>query len=951
MKIRAFLLLLISTAISSGTFFFPVLAATNQGRLWSSGFELNSLTADVEIEAVGGTGSRAIVTSPVRSGTYALQTNSTNPASWVRYRFAEANSNGPFYFRFYLRAADYPDATQNIIELEATGGTSRAGIRMTTSGTLQLMDLDGTVTQIGSDSSVLNLNTWYRVEMLYDASAGLSAVTLTGRLDGAEFATSGTVVNGSSIGRVSFGGVTGSAGTYDYFWDDLAINTATWAGAGSIIHLKPNAAGDNSGWTLGAGTGANFEQVDEVTPDDATTYLAETSASGTVTDDYNSENATALIGSGSSVSVVQVGLRGGGTGTTARTYVARIKATSGGTVEESSSIDWSFSGFRTNGEYSVTTVHNYQFTLYDLPGASTSDWTAADLDSAQIGVRHDALSVNEVRLSTIWLLVDYVPGATKFVVLDPADSTVGTATTVTVQAQRADNTVDTNYQSDITIAVSGSATGGGLVDIVNGVGTRSVNDTVAETVTLSLTDSQGTGLDVTSTQQVNFTNPVPTTTAISPSAKQVGSAGFSMTVTGTNFVTNSVGRFNGSDRVTTFTSSTQLSLQVLTSDLTATGTFPVTVFNAAPGGGTSNSQLFSVTDGPPPGAAKFVILDPTDSNAGTAVTVTVQAQRSDNTVDTDFQADVTLAASGSATGEGLVDIVNGQGTRQVNDTAAETVTLSLSDTEGTGLDVSSTQQVAFAEVQSGVVEGGNVPPPTSAFKLAGRAYPGAQLTVIIQELGPNQTPVKQDIVADSGGSFEIEFGEVLRGGLTTYGLVIADKDGRIAQTKLFNLGILKAGTESKTIFAAPTVGFAGPAAATKGDFVGFIGYATPDSSLELEVDGMALAKKEAVGADGRYKVLMNTAELAFGPHRVRARQIDAQGVASDFSAQKTFIVSQLPVPRADLNADGIISISDWSIFLSRWRTKDPDLRATLDLNGDGKVDISDFSVFVRTIRR
>src|SRR3989344_1984876 len=90
MKIRAFLMLLISTAISSGTFFFPVLAATNQGRLWSSGSELNSLTADVEIEAVGGTGSRAIVSSPVRSGTYALQTSSANPPPWGRYRFAEA---------------------------------------------------------------------------------------------------------------------------------------------------------------------------------------------------------------------------------------------------------------------------------------------------------------------------------------------------------------------------------------------------------------------------------------------------------------------------------------------------------------------------------------------------------------------------------------------------------------------------------------------------------------------------------------------------------------------------------------------------------------------------------------------------------------------------------------------------------------------------------------------
>src|SRR3972149_3167005 len=164
MKIRSFLPLLISTAISSGIFFSPVLAATNQGRLWSSGFELNSLTADVEIELVGGSGTKAIVTSPVRSGTYALQTTGVaSTAPWVRYRFAEANSNGPFFFRFYVRAADYPDTTENVVVLDSVGGTDRVGIRMTNAGQLQLMDLDGTVTQIGSNSAALNLNQWYRM--------------------------------------------------------------------------------------------------------------------------------------------------------------------------------------------------------------------------------------------------------------------------------------------------------------------------------------------------------------------------------------------------------------------------------------------------------------------------------------------------------------------------------------------------------------------------------------------------------------------------------------------------------------------------------------------------------------------------------------------------------------------------------------------------------------------
>lgn len=93
-------------------------------------------------------------------------------------------------------------------------------------------------------------------------------------------------------------------------------------------------------------------------------------------------------------------------------------------------------------------------------------------------------------------------------------------------------------------------------------------------------------------------NPSPTTTNIAPTSAMAGSAGLTLTVNGTNFISSSVVRFNGSDKSTTFISSTQLTAQILTSDLTAAGTFPITVFNPSPGGGTSNPQTFMVTPNP-----------------------------------------------------------------------------------------------------------------------------------------------------------------------------------------------------------------------------------------------------------------------------------------------------------------------------------------------------------------
>lgn len=93
---------------------------------------------------------------------------------------------------------------------------------------------------------------------------------------------------------------------------------------------------------------------------------------------------------------------------------------------------------------------------------------------------------------------------------------------------------------------------------------------------------------------VTVNNPVPTTTSISPATKVIGDAAFTMTVNGTNFVTTSVVQINGVDRVTTYFSPTQLTVAIPASDMTVAGTFAITVFNPAPGGGTSNAQIFTV---------------------------------------------------------------------------------------------------------------------------------------------------------------------------------------------------------------------------------------------------------------------------------------------------------------------------------------------------------------------
>lgn len=98
------------------------------------------------------------------------------------------------------------------------------------------------------------------------------------------------------------------------------------------------------------------------------------------------------------------------------------------------------------------------------------------------------------------------PG-TKYVIVKPTDQTAGTPTNVRVEFRDNSGVVDTTGQADVTLVVTGSAVitpSSGLVDIVNGVGIVSIRDFVAETVTLSLRDTQSTGKSVVSTQTVIF---------------------------------------------------------------------------------------------------------------------------------------------------------------------------------------------------------------------------------------------------------------------------------------------------------------------------------------------------------------------------------------------------------------------------------------------------------------
>lgn len=161
----------------------------------------------------------------------------------------------------------------------------------------------------------------------------------------------------------------------------------------------------------------------------------------------------------------------------------------------------------------------------------------------------------------------------------------------------------------LTLVLSGSNFISGSVALWNGAARATAFVSGAQlTTTLPASDLSAAGIFSVTVQNpgpgdgtsgaLTFTvnNPLPTLTALDPGAVFPGSSAFTLTVTGTNFVSGSAVLWDGAARTTEFVSSAQLAAAILASDVATTGTLTVTVSNPTPGGGESNGLPFYVND-------------------------------------------------------------------------------------------------------------------------------------------------------------------------------------------------------------------------------------------------------------------------------------------------------------------------------------------------------------------
>ncbi|HYF79533.1 MAG TPA: Ig-like domain-containing protein, partial [Symbiobacteriaceae bacterium] len=162
----------------------------------------------------------------------------------------------------------------------------------------------------------------------------------------------------------------------------------------------------------------------------------------------------------------------------------------------------------------------------------------------------------------------------------------GTSTTATIRVAVTPAAAQANTTLTLSNGASGSAT-----DLITGTPSSSTANSVT------------TGI---------VQNPPPTLTSTSTTLSTRGDEGFTLTLTGADFIPSSVVRIDGSDRVTTFVSSTTLQATITSADLSNAGSKSVTVFNPTPGGGTSSAHTLTVNNPAP----AITSIDPTGKLQG-----------------------------------------------------------------------------------------------------------------------------------------------------------------------------------------------------------------------------------------------------------------------------------------------------------------------------------------------
>jgi hypothetical protein len=228
----------------------------------------------------------------------------------------------------------------------------------------------------------------------------------------------------------------------------------------------------------------------------------------------------------------------------------------------------------------------------------------------------------------------------------------------------------------------------------------------------------------------------------------------------------------------------------------------------------------------------------------------------------------------------------------------------------------------------------------------GYAFPQSTIVILVDG------QIADEVRSDGDGEFSVTLDEIARGAYT-FGVYGIDKNGTKSST--FSTTFTITGSRGSTlsnINVMPSIKVS-PDPVQPGGVLTVSGYAIPDATITIENQNdksSASLKTFTVtsNAQGAWTTTIPTDGFTKGTYKVRAKAKQETGVSTNFSGYTFYGVGEAAkvAGSSDLNRDGKVNLTDFSILLFWWNTDGGASNPPADINGDGKVSLTDFSIMI-----
>jgi hypothetical protein len=232
--------------------------------------------------------------------------------------------------------------------------------------------------------------------------------------------------------------------------------------------------------------------------------------------------------------------------------------------------------------------------------------------------------------------------------------------------------------------------------------------------------------------------------------------------------------------------------------------------------------------------------------------------------------------------------------------------------------------------------------------IRGYAFPGSTVNVLVDGNSAESTRAGND------GSYSVTLEAIARG-VYTFGIYATGSDNVKSSTFSTSFTVTGGRTSNlSNINVMPSIK-ATPNPVNPGQTLTLSGYSIPNAEVTIENqnDKSTASKKTYTaqsGSNGAWSLTVDTGSFTQGTYKVRAKSKQLTGLMleTNFSGYTFYGVGQsADVPlSADLNTDGKINLTDFSILLFWWGGNGGNSNPPADINRDGTVSLTDFSIML-----